>query len=155
MFISAGFVPDPEMAIHSTETDDGSAGVHRESATGLEANVAGALAYVLGIVSGAIFYFIEDEDEFVRFHAAQSIVVSGALITAWIAFSVVTAVLGFVFAGSGAVGLVWVLLGPILTLVWLALSLLSLALWVYLIVSAYRGDTFRVPYAADVADRLV
>ena len=44
--------------------------------TGLPANVAGALAYVLGAITGVILYVLERENRFVRFHAAQSIVVS-------------------------------------------------------------------------------
>src|SRR5271170_1046382 len=41
-------------------------------------NVAGLLCYLLGWVTGLIFYFI-DKRPFVRFHAAQSIVVFGGL----------------------------------------------------------------------------
>jgi uncharacterized membrane protein len=41
-------------------------------------NVAGALCYVLGWITGLIFFFV-DKRPFVRFHAAQSIVVFGAL----------------------------------------------------------------------------
>jgi len=46
--------------------------------SGLSENVAGLLCYVLGWVTGLIFYFI-DKRPFVRFHAAQSIVVFGGL----------------------------------------------------------------------------
>ena len=41
-------------------------------------NVAGLLCYVLGWITGLIFYFV-DKRPFVRFHAAQSIVVFGGL----------------------------------------------------------------------------
>jgi len=41
-------------------------------------NVAATLSYALGWVTGLVFYFI-DKRPFVRFHAAQSIVVFGAL----------------------------------------------------------------------------
>src|SRR5271163_3963187 len=53
-----------------------SAGV--ATGTGLEENVAGTLSYVIGWVTGIIFFVI-DKRPFVRFHAAQSIVVFGAL----------------------------------------------------------------------------
>src|SRR5918992_897204 len=46
------------------------------SSSGLAPNVAGALAYVLGIITGVIFLVIEKENRFVRFHAAQSIAVT-------------------------------------------------------------------------------
>ena len=44
------------------------------SQTGLSENVAGLLCYILGWITGLIFLLI-DKRPFVRFHAAQSIVV--------------------------------------------------------------------------------
>lgn len=35
--------------------------------TGLEENVAGALSYLLGLLTGILFYLLEDENSFVRF----------------------------------------------------------------------------------------
>lgn len=43
---------------------------------GLENNVAGALAYIGGFVTGLIFFFANEENKFVRFHALQSILLS-------------------------------------------------------------------------------
>ncbi len=40
-----------------------------KSSTGLEQNIAGLLCYVLGWITGIIFYILEKENEFVRFHA--------------------------------------------------------------------------------------
>lgn len=106
--------------------------------TGLEPNVAGALAYALTFVSGIVLYAIEDDD-FVRFHAAQSIAVFGGLTVAnallWIFL-----LIGFGSIGSSLGGLI---------------SLVGLGLWIFLIVTAYRGETRRIPIAADIADRLV
>src|SRR5271168_1511846 len=48
------------------------------SQTGMSENVAGLLCYLLGWITGLIFYLI-DKRPFVRFHAAQSIVVFGGL----------------------------------------------------------------------------
>src|SRR5271169_278906 len=45
---------------------------------GMAENVAGLLCYVLGWLTGIIFFLI-DKRPFVRFHAAQSIVVFGGL----------------------------------------------------------------------------
>src|SRR5271154_4203901 len=47
-------------------------------ASGLQENVAGMLCYVLGWITGIVFLLI-DKRPFVRFHAAQSIVVFGFL----------------------------------------------------------------------------
>ena len=107
--------------------------------TGLEPNVAAALSYVLGFVSGIVLYLIEDDGRFVRFHAAQSIVVFGGLAVASLIASTAF-VVGFASIAGLLNGLV---------------SLATLGLWVLLIVTAYQGKTQRIPVAANVADQLV
>ena len=62
--------------------------------SGLTENVAGLLCYVLGWITGLIFLLI-DKRPFVRFHAAQSIVVFGALM-------VIRIVVGMMFANRRA-----------------------------------------------------
>ena len=44
-----------------------------KSSTGLDENIAALLSYILGWVSGLIFFLIEKDSKFVRFHAMQSI----------------------------------------------------------------------------------
>ncbi len=46
------------------------------SSTGLAPNVAAALSYILGPITGVLFLVLEKENRFVRFHAAQSITVA-------------------------------------------------------------------------------
>lgn len=114
--------------------------------TGVDANVAAALSYVLGFVSGLVVYVVK-EDRFARFHAAQSIVVSGAAISVLMTASVVAPffmVVSFVIG----VGFVWPLLTSLIFFV-------MLGLWVFLIVTAYQGKTSRIPVAANIADKLV
>jgi uncharacterized membrane protein len=103
--------------------------------SGLQENVAGLLCYLLGWVTGIIFLLI-DKRPFVRFHAAQSIVVFGGL-------SVIHAVLSFAFLGSGMWGL-WFMIVRIV-------DLLGLILWIVLMVQAYQGKMFEVPIAAGIA----
>ena len=45
-----------------------------KTTTGLKKETAGALAYVLGPLTGVLFFVLE-KDPFVRFHAMQSIVI--------------------------------------------------------------------------------
>ena len=47
--------------------------------SGLPENVAGALAYVLGPVTGVLFLVLEKKSKFVRFHAMQSLITFGGL----------------------------------------------------------------------------
>src|SRR5271156_6379816 len=66
------------------------------SQTGMSENVAGLLCYLLGWITGLIFYLI-DKRPFVRFHAAQSIVVFGG-------HTVIRIVLAMLFVSSGMAG---------------------------------------------------
>lgn len=109
--------------------------------TGLAANVAGALAYVLGPITGVLFLVLEPANKFVRFHAMQSIVVSVALIALSIALGILTSVLAFV----PIVGWLLALLMSV------GLGLGSLVLWVLLIVKALQGQEWEVPMVGRYA----
>jgi uncharacterized membrane protein len=110
----------------------------------MQENVAGALCYVLGWVTGLIFYFI-DKRPFVRFHAAQSIVVFGGL-------HILSFVLGMFFGvgmlthGLGGFSLGFAFLSII--------NLLAFILWIFLMIKAFQHEKFRVPVAADLADQI-
>ena len=115
-------------------------GIAPAGSTGLQENVAGLLCYVLGWLTGLIFLLI-DRRPFVRFHAAQSIVVFGAL-------TIIRIILGFAFLGGGMVGFsIWGLLS---SLVWI----LGLVLWIVLMIMAYQGRRFEVPIAAPIAKNI-
>ena len=127
-----------------------------QTETGLEENVAGALTYLLGVLTGVLFFVLEKDNKFVRFHAAQSIVVFGGLLVASIGVSVLSTILtAAVVSGSGAGALAFGLLSLVISLVWFAVVVMGFGLWVYLMVRAYQGETPRVPVAAGIADGLV
>lgn len=102
------------------------------SSTGLPENIAGLLCYALGWISGLVFYLIEKQSDFVRFHATQSIIVFGALTLASIA--------------SGAVPFIGALLAPLL-------SLLAFALWIILMIRAFQHQRYKLPWAGDLAEK--
>ena len=113
--------------------------------TGMAENVAGSLCYVLGWVTGIIFFLI-DKRPFVRFHAAKSIVVFGGLHVLNIVVGIFFGA-GFMMMGRwGAFGLGWALYSLI--------SLAALILWILLMVKAYQGEKFQVPVAAGIAQSL-
>jgi len=110
--------------------------------SGMSENVAGLLCYLLGWVTGIIFFLI-DKRPFVRFHAAQSIVVFGGLHAINIMVGIVFGA-GMMFRGGfGAFGMGAALYGLI--------SLLGLILWILLMVKAYQHEKFEVPVAAGIA----
>jgi len=103
-----------------------------KTSTGMNQNVAGLLCYLAGWITGLIFFLIEKENRFVRFHAMQSIITFGSL-------SVLFMVLGFVpFVG-------WMLM-PFVSILWVIL-------WVVLMVKAYQGQLFKLPMIGDMAEK--
>ena len=115
--------------------------------SGLAENVAGGLSYVLGWLTGIIFLLI-DKRPFVKFHAAQSIVVFGGLHIIQVIFGYVFG-FGFLFGGHASMG-TWAIAGLVSTVIGLA----CLVLWILLMVKAFQGEKFRVPVAADFAEKL-
>ena len=108
------------------------------SSEGLAENVAGLLCYVLGWLTGIIFLLI-DKRPFVRFHAAQSIVVFGALTIIRIGLGIIMGIGGFVGFG------LWALISMVL-------GLLGVILWILLMIKAYQHQLYRLPIAAPIAD---
>jgi uncharacterized membrane protein len=109
---------------------------------GLQENVAGLLCYVLGWLTGIIFLLI-DKRPFVKFHAAQSIVVFGGLMILRIAVIFMHGIVGYGVMGFGFLGMVSLLLG-----------LITLVLWILLMVKAYQHVLYKVPIAAPIAENI-
>lgn len=101
---------------------------------GMGENVAGLLCYVLGWITGIIFLLV-DKRPFVKFHAAQSIVVFGGLHAIHFLLRFTHFFL-FSFGFHALLGLV------------------GLVLWIVLMIKAFQHEMFRVPLAADIADSL-
>ena len=134
----------PKCGAESLESEDvkfcggcgTSLGGGEETSTGLEQNLAGLLCYVLAWLTGLIFILLEKENDFVRFHAMQSIVAFGVLTVAGIAL----VVLGYI----PYIGILFDILG------WLLL-VLGLAIWILLMFKASQGERYRLPWAGDFA----
>ena len=113
-------------------------------ASGMSPNVAGALAYPLGFITGILFLKIDPYkyDPFVRFHAFQSIFLSCfyiALIVAW------NALVGTLL--SAGVGSLWSLILPLYSLLRLAMVLLGFLL----MYKAFKNQRFSLPIIGRMA----
>lgn len=113
---------------------EGAAKLEAESSTGLSANVAGLLCYVLGWVTGIIFIVLEKKSTFVKFHAWQSIMTFGVLF-----------VISLIVSWIPIIG--WIL-GTLI-------GILSFVLWIILIVQAGTGKMWKVPGAGDWAEKQI
>lgn len=107
-------------------------------------NVASALCYALGFITGIVFLVLApyNQNKTVRFHAFQSIFLSVAAILIRTVLGILIGML--FFAGGG------------FTIVWGLLSLVSLAffcLWLYVIISVYQGKTVVLPIIGPIAQQ--
>lgn len=106
-----------------------------KTASGFEPNVAAALAYALGWITGLIFLLTEPDNRFVRFHAMQSTIVFAALSVLCVLLQMIP------------------LLGMLVT-VFLVIPA-SAVLWLLLMLKAYQGERFKLPVAGDMAEQRI
>jgi uncharacterized membrane protein len=114
------------------------------SSTGLASRTAASLAYGGWWVTGIVMWFLERRDPFARFHAAQSMVAFGTIALLILLFGLLAAAsLSFLPAAFT------VLLGAAIMAWVLGVGLWAVSLW-----KAANGKDWRIPFAADWADRL-
>ena len=118
------------------------------SAAGLQDNVAGTLAYVLGFITGIIFLVLEpyNRNRVVRFHAFQAIFFSGGLFAIHIALMILSAVF-MVIPGMGIV------MGGLISIISLLVSLGGLVLWIMLMIKTYGGTKIVLPIIGPLAEK--
>lgn len=123
----AAYVPPPPAALQ---------------AGGLTTNVASALCYLLGLVTGVIFLVIApyNQNKTVRFHAYQSIFFNLAVIAFYIVWGIVAVFLAFITHGLGF--LLYPLFGFAIFIIWL-----------YLLFSAYNNKMVKLPVIGDLAQK--
>lgn len=118
------------------------------SSTGLAENVAGALAYLMGPVTGIIFLVLEKNSSFVKFHAAQSIGIFVIVFVAFIALSIVSTILSLVPIVGWIVGLV-------LLFVSIIAGFGGLFLWLFLMYKAYSGEEWEFPWVGEQSRKML
>jgi uncharacterized membrane protein len=106
-----------------------------KTASGFDANLAAALSYALGWVTGLVFLLTEPDNKFVRFHAMQSTIV-------FLALSAVCLLLQMV-----------PLLGMLVTV--FVVIPASAVLWLLLMLKAYQGERFKLPIVGEMAEQRV
>ena len=114
------------------------------TSTGVDARLSSMLCYAGWWVTGLVFLFAERRHAEVRFHAAQSLIVFGALSIALLLCGGASAVAFFVAAPT------FQLLQAIGNAIWLA----AVLLWLFLLLKTWQGETWRVPVAADLATKI-
>lgn len=105
------------------------------SSTGLNRNLAAALTYLAGFITGIVFLVIEKNSRFVRFHAMQSTVFFVAVLIVSIVINSIPLLGAFLYA---------FLLFPAVLIIWLVLMF-----------KAYSGEMFKLPVAGDFAEKQI
>ncbi|MDQ3170183.1 MAG: DUF4870 domain-containing protein [Acidobacteriota bacterium] len=107
----------------------------RGSTTRLDPNLAAALAYLAGFVTGLALLAVEKENRYVRFHAMQSTVFFAGVLVASIAINSIFFLGAILYA---------FLLFPAVVILWLVLMF-----------KAYSGETFKLPVVGDFAEKQI
>jgi uncharacterized membrane protein len=128
------------------------------SGSGMDPNIAGAISYIW--IVGVVFFIIEKENKFVRFHAMQSILFGIANTVILIVLMVVAFVLTFVFGLGGAMvgGGIGTLISMLVWLIWLLFWVIAMVMFIGLIftaVKAYQGQKFKLPIIGNIAEGIV
>ena len=135
--------PPPGAAAQANSSASG--GASAAAPAGIEENVAAALCYLVGVLTGILFLVLEpyNRNPVIRFHAFQSIFV-------WIGAMVVgmgISILSYPIAALPIIG--WL----IDILLWLAFSVGIVVLWLLLMYKAYNKERFVVPVIGEWAEK--
>ncbi len=127
-----------------------------KSAIGLDANLAAALGYPIGILA-IICLIMDKENKFVKFHAIQAILLYVAIVALWIALVVISIILGVIGIAASAAGSAGGALGSIIgllwTLVWLVVFVGALIAIIIAAVKAYGGNYYKLPIIGNMAEK--
>jgi len=124
----------------------------------MDPKVAAAISYIW--IVGLIFFFLEKENRFVRFHALQSILFGIANTVIMMVLVVVAVILTFAFGIGGAIvgGGIGTLIQMLVWLIWLVFWLIAMVCLVGLVfaaVKAYQGQMFKLPIIGNMAEKIV
>ncbi len=114
-------------------------------ASGLTDNMAAALCYILGLVTGILFLVLApyNQNRAIRFHAFQSIFFHVAAIVVFLALGVVTGILHVIpFVGQMLAAVLYPLCG-----------LAFFILWLMLMYKAYNNERWVLPVIGPLAEK--
>jgi uncharacterized membrane protein len=111
---------------------------HKPCSIGLDQGMAVLFAYLFGWVSGLVFYFVEKQNQLVRFSAMQSIILSAV----WFALMLTLSIL----SGIDVIGIAFYVLNILVGLGFVALLVLA-------IVNGFKNKRVVLPLIGEMADK--
>jgi uncharacterized membrane protein len=119
--------------------------VTSSSTTGIDERLASVLCYSAWWITGVVFLVLERQHHGIRFHAAQSLVLFGAISLLLVGLGAFSALALMVSSQAYQAA------RALADVAWIGAAVL----WLVLVVRAWRGETWRVPLVATLADRIV
>jgi uncharacterized membrane protein len=112
---------------------------------GMEENMASALCYLFGWLTGVLFLVLEpyNKNRTIRFHAFQSIFLNVGIIAVWIVLAIFSGILIHIVP----------LLGILFTLVYAVFGFGMFLLWLFLMYKAYNKEKFVIPIIGPLAEK--
>jgi uncharacterized membrane protein len=122
------------MPDENSKTEEASANTSKpvSNPVNLDPNISAVFCYLIPVVGGIIFLITDKKSKFVKFHATQSILF---WVLVWGASLIATS-LRIIYIGF--------ILSPMI-------SLAAFAIWVFLMVKAYRNEEYELPYLGKIA----
>ena len=108
-------------------------------------NMAGALCYLFGFITGILFLVLApyNQNRDIRFHAFQSIFLNIAWVIIWMVVLVVSLVLHAI-----------PILGALIAgLLYFAISIGALIIWLYMMFKTYNGEKIVLPVVGPMAEK--
>jgi uncharacterized membrane protein len=118
-----------------------------------ESRLIAAISYIFGILVSVIIFLLKKEDRYVKFHAAQAIIVDLSVMV----LSLVVFVGGIALAialGIASMGIGFFLGFGIVWISMLVFGLCILALRLFLAFQAYSGKKFGIPIIGAQAEKI-
>jgi uncharacterized membrane protein len=112
---------------------------------GMTDNMAGALCYLFGFITGILFLVLTpyNQNRNIRFHAFQSIFLNAAWIIIWIGVTIVSAIFRSIpFLGALISGLLY-----------FALSIGGFIMWLFMMFKTYNGEKIVLPIVGPLAEK--
>jgi uncharacterized membrane protein len=124
---------------------EAAAKLEAETTVDMSPNLAGFLCYVAGWITGIVFVLLEKKNTFVKFHAWQSIMT-------FLVLTVVQITLLTIATVAADWPVLWVVADvfeSLSVIVWLII----VGLWIALMLLAYQGKVWKVPWVGDWAEK--
>ena len=128
----------------------------QQSSTGMAPNVAAAISYIW--IVGLVLFFLEKTNNFIRFHAMQSVLYGIGWTIVMIVLGILNTIIAIVFgvasAAAGDPGIIGALIGLITMVIWLVIPLVYIGGLILGAVKAYQNTKFKFPVIGNMAEKI-